>query len=109
MVIPFITSGRYITTWGGVQSLLVKRGFPFTGRDNDLFLISCMVLITLKETIAMVLSEEKYEFLDENFGRIKKRLTREDSESPPLQFHYQKILSYESQNDLDRISEDLKK
>jgi hypothetical protein len=47
----------------------------FTGRDNDLFLISGMVFIALKGTITMVLSEEKYEFLDENFGRIKKRLT----------------------------------
>jgi hypothetical protein len=33
-----------------------------------------MVLTALKETITMVRSEEKYEILDENFGRIKKRL-----------------------------------
>jgi hypothetical protein len=34
-----------------------------------------VVLIALKETFTMMLREEKYEFLDENFGRIKKRLT----------------------------------
>jgi hypothetical protein len=34
-----------------------------------------MVLNALKDTIAMVISEEKYEFLDKKFGRIKKRLT----------------------------------
>jgi hypothetical protein len=34
-----------------------------------------MVLIALKETFTMMLSEENYEFLDEDFGRIKKRLT----------------------------------
>jgi hypothetical protein len=34
-----------------------------------------MVLNALKGTITMVLSEEKYGFLDENFRRNKKRLT----------------------------------
>jgi hypothetical protein len=32
-------------------------------------------MISAKGTITMVISKEKYEFLDENFGRIKKRLT----------------------------------
>jgi hypothetical protein len=59
---------------GGVQSLLVKRIYLYR-LDNDLFLVPGMVLNALKGTITMVLSEEKYEFLDENFGRIKKRLT----------------------------------
>jgi hypothetical protein len=45
-----------------------KKGFTFTGRDDDLFLVSGMVLIALKGTITMVL-------FDKNFGGIKKRLT----------------------------------
>jgi len=32
-------------------------------------------MISAKETIAMVISKEKDEFLDENFGWIKRRLT----------------------------------
>jgi hypothetical protein len=56
------------------SALAGKKGFIFTGRDNDLFLVSGMVLTALKGTITMVRSEEKYEILDENFGRIKKRL-----------------------------------
>jgi hypothetical protein len=31
-------------------------------------------MISVKGIIAMVISEEKYELLDENFGRIKRRL-----------------------------------
>jgi hypothetical protein len=32
-------------------------------------------MITAKGTITMVICKEKYEFLDEDFGRIKRRLT----------------------------------
>jgi len=60
--VQFITSGRYITPpvwWCSVPA--GKKGFTFTGRDNDRFFISDMVLIALIGTITMML-------LDENFG-----------------------------------------
>jgi len=42
-----------------------KKGFTFTGRDDDLFLVSGMVLIALKGTITMVL-------FDENSGELRR-------------------------------------
>jgi hypothetical protein len=39
-----------------------KKGFTHTGRENDFFLVSYVVLIALKETCTMMLKEGKNEF-----------------------------------------------